>query len=81
MEILHVLVLFDTEGGQTSRTNLNIQYNKELENNVAFQTNVFYTKYAFKLFSNFTFFLDDPINGDQIKQQENRDILDLTLSL
>ncbi len=64
----------DTEGGQTSRSNINIQYNKELENDITFQTNVFYTKYAFKLFSNFTFFLEDPINGDQIMQQENRDI-------
>ncbi|NVK51351.1 MAG: TonB-dependent receptor plug domain-containing protein [Flavobacteriaceae bacterium] len=65
----------DTEGGETSRTNLNIQYNKQLENGMEHQTNVFYTKYAFKLFSNFTFFLDDPINGDQIKQQESRDII------
>lgn len=64
----------DTEGGETSRTNLNFQYNKTLDSNVELQTNVFYTKYAFKLFSNFTFFLDDPINGDQIKQQEDRDI-------
>ncbi|WP_347174287.1 TonB-dependent receptor [Polaribacter uvawellassae] len=64
----------DTEGGETSRTNLNFQYNKTLDDNVELQTNVFYTKYAFKLFSNFTFFLDDPINGDQIKQQEDRDI-------
>lgn len=64
----------DTEGGQTSRTNLNVQYDKELENDIAFQTNVFYSKYDFRLFSNFTFFLDDPIHGDQIKQQESRDI-------
>jgi outer membrane cobalamin receptor len=64
----------DTEGGETSRTNLNFQYSKTLESDVEVQTNVFYTKYAFKLFSNFTFFLNDPINGDQIKQQEDRDI-------
>ena len=64
----------DTEGGQTSRTNLNAQFNKELSDNTSVSTNVFYTKYDFKLFSNFTFFLDDPINADQIKQQESRDI-------
>jgi len=64
----------DTEGGETTRTNLNIQYNKTIDTDLELQTNVFYTKYAFKLFSNFTFFLDDPINGDQIKQQEARDI-------
>ena len=39
------------------------------------QTNVFFTKYDFKLFSNFTFFLDDPVNGDQIMQQEDRTIV------
>ncbi|NQX86347.1 MAG: TonB-dependent receptor plug domain-containing protein [Flavobacteriaceae bacterium] len=64
----------DTEGGQTSRTNMNLEYRKELSNDIVFETNLFYTKYAFKLFSNFTFFLEDPINGDQIKQQEDRDI-------
>ena len=64
----------DTEGGQTSRTNLNAQFNKELSDNTSVSANVFYTKYDFKLFSNFTFFLDDPINADQIKQQESRDI-------
>ncbi|MGB0891631.1 MAG: TonB-dependent receptor [Flavobacteriaceae bacterium] len=64
----------DTEGGQTSRTNLNVQYQKELENDASLKTNIFYSKYDFKLFSNFTFFLEDPINGDQIMQQENRDV-------
>ena len=65
----------DTEGGETSRTNLNLQFSNTLKNDIEFQTNLFYTKYAFKLFSNFTFFLNDPVNGDQIKQQETRDIV------
>ncbi|WP_255554342.1 TonB-dependent receptor plug domain-containing protein [Tenacibaculum sp. AHE15PA] len=64
----------DTEGGTTSRTNINLEHSKVLKNDVNVISNVFYSNYNFNLFSNFTFFLDDPINGDQIKQTENRDI-------
>jgi outer membrane receptor protein involved in Fe transport len=32
----------------------------------------FFTWYALDLYSNFTFFLDDPVNGDQILQQDDR---------
>ncbi len=64
----------DTEGGFTSRTNANIQFNSILNNDVALQSNMYYSKYNFELYSNFTFFLEDQTNGDQIKQKENRDI-------
>jgi outer membrane receptor protein involved in Fe transport len=64
----------DTEGGNTSRTNLNVEYNSILRDDLQFKSNVFYSQYNFELYSNFTFFLDDPINGDQIKQKEARDI-------
>lgn len=64
----------DTEGGTTSRTNFNVQLYKTLSEDAVLKTNVFYSKYDFELFSNFTFFLEDPVNGDQIRQFENRDI-------
>lgn len=64
----------DTEGGETSRTNFNVQYNKLLNENTQFKGNAFYSKYDFELYSNFTFFLEDPINGDQIRQKEDRNI-------
>ena len=64
----------DTEGGTTSRTNINIEHSKVLNNDVKVTSNIFYSNYNFNLFSNFTFFLDDAVNGDQIKQTENRDI-------
>ncbi|WP_339634883.1 TonB-dependent receptor [Bizionia echini] len=64
----------DTEGGNTSRSNVNVAYDAILKDDLQFKANVFYTKYAFELYSNFTFFLEDPNNGDQIKQYENRDI-------
>ncbi|AXG71048.1 vitamin B12/cobalamin outer membrane transporter [Kordia sp. SMS9] len=62
----------DTEGGTTSRTNFLVNYDKRLSPNASIENSIFYSKYDFKLYSNFTFFLEDPINGDQIKQQEDR---------
>ena len=64
----------DTEGGFTSRTNFNVQFDKILSDNSRLKTNAFYSNYNFELFSNFTFFLEDAVNGDQIKQFENRAI-------
>ncbi|MFD0994067.1 TonB-dependent receptor [Tenacibaculum geojense] len=71
----------DTEGGTTSRTNINLQHSKFLKNDVEITSNIFYSNYKFNLFSNFTFFLDDPDNGDQIKQTENRDIFGFNTQL
>ncbi len=64
----------DTEGGLTSRYNASIQINSNLSNNDFFKNQFYYSKYRFELYSNFTFFLEDSINGDQIKQKENRDL-------
>ena len=64
----------DTEGGETQRTNFNVEFNKYITDNTRLKTNAFYSHYAFELYSNFTFFLEDPVNGDQIKQQEDRHI-------
>lgn len=64
----------DTEGGNTSRTNFNFIYDKFIGDYSSFRTNVFYSLYDFELYSNFTFFLNDPINGDQIRQKERRNL-------
>lgn len=66
-----------TEGGQTSRTNINASALKIIDDNTFIKSNIFYSNYNFELFSNFTFFLEDPINGDQIKQKEQRNIFGL----
>ncbi|HEY3385142.1 MAG TPA: TonB-dependent receptor [Saprospiraceae bacterium] len=65
----------DTEGGETSRSNANMQLTSTLSPNSYFKNQVFYTNYNFELYSNFTFFLKDSIHGDQIKQKENRNLL------
>lgn len=68
----------DTEGGNTSRTNLQFQYTKLISKKAFVKTSAYYSKYFFELYSNFTFFLEDSINGDQIKQMESRDLMGLT---
>ena len=65
----------DTEGGQTSRTNIMLNHTKFLGEDQFLKTRAFVSKYDFELFSNFTFFLEDPINGDQIRQYEDRTIM------
>ncbi|WP_194850092.1 TonB-dependent receptor [Nonlabens antarcticus] len=64
----------DTEGGETSRTNVNINYDFAISDKEKFSTHAYYSNYNFLLFSNFTFFLEDPVNGDQIRQNESRDL-------
>ena len=62
----------DTEGGQTSRTNVAVTHNKWFGEGRTLKTSAYLSQYDFDLFSNFTFFLEDPENGDQIRQLEER---------
>ncbi|MGB0975132.1 MAG: TonB-dependent receptor, partial [Flavobacteriaceae bacterium] len=62
----------DTEGGITSRSNVLVNYDKTINHTASLKSLVYLSRYDFELYSNFTFFLDDPGNGDQIKQQEHR---------
>jgi len=64
----------DTEGGNTGRSNFAINYTDLINEDLFVKSKLFYSKYDFELYSNFTFFLNDSINGDQIKQKENRTI-------
>jgi CarboxypepD_reg-like domain/TonB-dependent Receptor Plug Domain len=64
----------DTEGGNTSRTNFSVQFSKRLSNNWNIEQQAYFSNYKFNLFSNFTFFLNDTIDGDMINQNEERNI-------
>ncbi len=64
----------DTEGGTTGRSNLAGEFVQVVDRNTFVRTNAYYSRYDFELFSNFTFFLEDPVNGDQIRQAEDRGI-------
>ena len=63
------------EGGNTGRTNINAQLLTNLGNGNFIKNQLYYTQYDFELFSNFTFFLNNDVDGDQIRQKEKRDIL------
>ncbi len=63
-----------TEGGSTSRSNFNAIHYWELTDKTLLKNQLYVSKYDFELYSNFTFFLNDPVNGDQIRQKENRRI-------
>lgn len=62
------------EGGKTSRYNFNANLKSYLKNGGKLTNQIFYSKYLFELYSNFTFFLNDPISGDQIRQKEDRNL-------
>lgn len=71
----------DTEGGSTSRSNFNFSLRKPIDENTFLKASAFYSNYKFELFSNFTFFLEDPVNGDQIKQKEDRNLYGINAEL
>ncbi len=60
----------NTEGGKTGRTNINAILTTALKNGGVIKNQGYYSYYDFNLFSNFTFYLHDSINGDQINQTE-----------
>jgi outer membrane receptor protein involved in Fe transport len=62
------------EGGETGRSNVNVQLLTEFKNGNRLKNQLYYTAYDFELYSNFTFFNIDSINGDQIKQKEKRSL-------
>ena len=63
-----------TEGGETSRTNVNAQLVTATPRNHVIKNQFFFSNYNFALYSNFTFFKNDTVNGDQIRQKENRNL-------
>lgn len=66
----------DLEGGTTGRQNVNVTYEASSGSD-RFSLQGYVSRYNFKLFSNFTFFLEDPQNGDMIEQTDDRRMLGL----
>jgi outer membrane receptor for Fe3+-dicitrate len=62
------------EGGVTSRTNVNAQTLTTLRNSDVIKNQLYYTYYTFDLHTNFTFYLVDTVNGDEIRQKESRNM-------
>ncbi len=61
----------DTVGGDTSRYSLMGEWNRLLPDGKA-HVDFYVGKYDLDLFSNFTYFLNDPVNGDQFEQLDDR---------
>jgi outer membrane receptor protein involved in Fe transport len=62
----------DTEGGQVGRQQIQVNYTKFFKDRSSIKINTFAAHSTFELYSNFTFFLRDSLNGDQIRQKEDR---------
>jgi hypothetical protein len=60
-----------TVGGSSSRYSLSGEW-RGVEGETSRALSVYAIKSRLYLFSNFTFFLDDPVNGDQFEQAESR---------
>lgn len=67
-----------TEGGQTQRSSLSARFeateNRDSGHDQIAAT-LYLIRYRWNLFSNFTFFARDPLNGDQIEQTDDRTTL------
>lgn len=63
-----------SEGGNTERYNINFIVAHHFSNGSSWENQAFYSRYIFNLYSDFTFFLTDTINGDEINQAESRNI-------
>lgn len=59
-----------SDGGNTHRYSLAADWHHN-----GWQANAYYIDYALNLFSNFTYFLDDPVNGDQFSQADKRHVM------
>ena len=57
-----------TDGGRTSRFILSARRSPDASSDLV----VYVQKYQLNLWSDFTYFLDDPVNGDQFEQAEDR---------
>ena len=68
-----------TDGGQASRYSLSGGWRRSGDSSSS-QVNAYIVRNQLDLFSNFTYFLDDPVNGDQFAQPDRRTTLGLNAS-
>ncbi|MET1084295.1 MAG: TonB-dependent receptor [Burkholderiales bacterium] len=60
-----------TDGGSSQRFSVSGEW-RQSEGNISRAANLYAVRSRLNLFSNFTYFLDNPVNGDQFEQAENR---------
>ena len=62
-----------TDGGQSSRYSLSGEW-RQTDGSIVRNVNVYAIRSRLSLYSDFTFFLNNPLNGDQIAQVEDRTV-------
>jgi len=68
-----------TEGGNTQRATINVDLTWKPGDNQRLTVNAYASYYDLDLFNNFTLFLNDPIDGDEINQRDRRALAGLDL--
>ncbi len=61
-----------SEGGKTLRSTTRLNFHHDNPTSGQLFANAYFQYYKFDLFTNFTFFLNDPVNGDGIQQSDHR---------
>lgn len=59
-------------GGRVRQGTAGVYYKRNFQKSDVLRADGFLTRSLFDLYSNFTFFLHDPINGDEIQQHDSR---------
>ncbi|GMW07009.1 MAG: hypothetical protein AMXMBFR8_18050 [Nevskiales bacterium] len=62
-----------SDGGSSIRYSLSADYATPLAGG-EFNSTAYWFKYRLNLYSNFSFFLNDPVNGDQFEQSDDRNV-------
>ena len=60
-----------TDGGDTGRFSLSGRWSQTSETGIT-RANAYVIRYGMNLFNDFTYFLNDPIGGDQFRQRDSR---------
>lgn len=68
-----------TDGGESSRYSLSYGLHRRNQQS-AFEMNAYMVQSSLDLYSNFSYFLNDPVNGDQFNQREQRRMAGLNVS-
>lgn len=68
-----------TDGGQASRFSLSSAW-RQTHGNVSTEVNAYVVRQRLNLFSNFTYFMDNPVAGDQFNQPDRRTTTGINVS-
>lgn len=69
-----------SDGGDTARSSLSYALRRRAAGGGQFELNAFAVRSRLDLYSNLTYFLRDPVNGDQFLQRERRTMLGVNAS-